>query len=158
MSRIIREGEPPNPAGLFEAADRAARKVARDAGNAALAVVRPRIPRASGQAAEQTRVRVRTDIEGHHVTVGPSKKVAWRARYFEEGTGIYGPRHRPIRPRKAKAFRLPGGIEVASVKGQRPRHTYRDSKPAADAAFQAAFEAGLRDIDAEIRRSAGGPG
>ena len=156
MSRIIRDGEPLNPAGLFDAADQAARRVARDAGNAALAAVKPRIPRATGQAAANTKVRVRTDIEGHHVTVGPSKAVAWRARYFEEGTGVYGPRRRPIRPRKAKAFRLPGGKEFAEVKGQRARHTFRDSKPAADAAFQAAFDAGLRDIDTAIRRSIGG--
>lgn len=153
MSRIVTEGQPPNPARMFDAADRAARKVARDAGNAALAVVKPRIARATGRAAEQTRVRVRSDIEGHHVTVGPSKQVAWRARYFEEGTGVYGPRHRPIRPRKAKAFRLPGGREYAEVKGQRARHTFRDSRAAADAAFSAAFQEGLRTVDQEIRRA-----
>lgn len=154
MSRVITDGEALEPHRLFEAADREARQIARQAGNAALAVVRPRIPRASGQAAAQTKVRVRTDIEGHHVTVGPTKAVAWRVRFFEEGTGVYGPRHRPIRPRHKKAFRLPGNVEVASVRGQRARHTFRDARPAADAAFQDAFRAGLRELDGAIRRAA----
>lgn len=153
MSGVIHTGSPPDPGALFRAADGAAREVARRAGRAALEVVQPRIPRASGQSAAQTRVRVRSDIEGHHVTVGPTKAVAWRVRFFEEGTGIYGPRHRPIRPRKAKAFRLPGGREYAEVKGQRARHTFRDSRAAADAAFAAAFQEGLRTVDQEIRRA-----
>lgn len=147
-------GRLPDPAAAFHAADQAARKVARAAGAAALAVVQPRIPRATGQLAAETRVRVRTDIEGHHVTVAPSKKVAWRARYVEAGTGVYGPRHQPIRPRKAKAFRLPGGVEVSSVRGQRARHIYRDAKPAADRAFQGVWRAGMAEIDAAIRRAA----
>lgn len=154
MGGVTHTGTPPDPAAMFRAADRAAREVARQAGNAALQVVRPRIPRQSGQAASQTRVRVRSDIEGHHVTVGPSKAVAWRVRFFEEGTGIYGRKGRPIRPRRAKAFRLPGGIEVAEVKGQRARHTFRDSKPAADAAFAREFEAGLALLDRRITEAA----
>ena len=154
MSGVIHTGAPPDPGVLFRAADGAAREVARRAGRAALEVVQPRIPRQSGQAAAQTRVRVRSDIEGHHVTVGPTKAVAWRVRFFEEGTGIYGHRHKPIRPRRAKAFRLPGGVEVASVRGQRARHTFRSAKPAADAAFAREFEAGLRTLDERVTRAA----
>lgn len=154
MGGVTRTGEPPDPGAMHRAAEEAARKVARAAGEAALAVVKPRVPRQSGQAAAQTRVRVRSDIEGHHVTVGPSKQVAWRVKFFEEGTGIYGRKHRPIRPRRARAFRLPGGIEVAEVKGQRARHTFRDAKPAADAAFAREFEAGLREIDRAVEAAA----
>lgn len=154
MSRVITQGTPPDPARLYDMSDKAARKVARQAGNAALNVVRPRIPRQTGAAARETRVRVRTDIEGHHVTVGPSKNVAWRVKFVEDGTGLYGPRHRPIRPRHAKAFRLPGGVEVAYVRGQRAQHTFRDAKPAADRAFMEAFRAGLGEIDRAIRAAA----
>jgi len=154
LSGVIHTGAPPDPGVLFRAADGAAREVARRAGQAALQVVQPRIPRQSGQAAAQTKVRVRSDIEGHHVTVGPSKAVAWRVKFFEEGTGIYGPRHRPIRPRHAKAFRLPGGREAASVRGQRARHTFRQAKPGADAAFAREFEAGLRTLDERVTRAA----
>lgn len=150
---MTRHGEPPNPARLFDATDRATRAVARKAGRAALEVVKPRVPRASGQAAENTRVTVRSDVEGHHVTVGPSKRVSWRVRFFEGGTGIYGPKGRPIVPRRAQAFRLPGGIEVASVRGQRARHTFQAARPAADAAFDAAFVRGVEDIDAAARRA-----
>lgn len=154
MTGLELHGTPPDPAAAFHAADRAARNVARKAGRAALAVVAPRIPRATGQLAAETKVRVRTDIAGHHVTVGPSRKVAWRARYVERGTGIHGPTGRPIRPRHAKAFRLPGGIEVATVRGQRARHIYRDAKPAADRAFQDAWRAGMADLDRAIRGAA----
>lgn len=154
MSRVIREGEPLDPARMFETSDRAARKVARQAGTAALEVVRPRIPRRSGRAAQETRVRVRTDIEGHHVTVGPSKNVAWRVKFVEGGTGLYGPRHKVIRPRHSKAFRLPGGVEVTSVKGQRARHMFRESKPAADRAFAEAFRSGLGEIDRALKAAA----
>lgn len=154
MSGVITEGRPPDPARLFEVSDRAARKVAREAGNAALGVVRPRIPRQTGRAAQETRVRVRSDIEGHHVTVGPSKNVAWRVKFVEDGTGIYGPRHRVIRPRRARAFTLPGGVEVASVRGQRARHMFRESKPAADRAFAEAFRAGLAEVDRAMKAAA----
>lgn len=44
------------------------------------------------------------------------------ARFVHDGTGIYGPSHRPIRPvrRKALAFSgRAGGVIVASSRGQR---------------------------------------
>ena len=154
MSRIVTSGRPLDPARIFQAQDQAARKVARQAGQAALAVVRPRIPRQTGRGAEQTRVRVRTDIEGHHVTVGPSRDVAWRLKFVESGTGIYGPRHQLIRPRHAQSFRLPGGVQVEHVRGQRARHMFRSSKPAADRAFEEAVRAGLAELDAAAHRAA----
>jgi phage gpG-like protein len=42
------------------------------------------------------------------------------ARWFQEGTGIYGPRGEPIRPVRAKALAF-GGHFFKSVKGQPPR-------------------------------------
>lgn len=46
------------------------------------------------------------------------------ARWLQEGTGLYGPLRRPIRPRYAKALRIPtpsGVIYRSSVRGMRPR-------------------------------------
>ncbi len=48
------------------------------------------------------------------------------ARFVHDGTGIYGPRRRPIRPKRAKmlAFRPKGGRTVVfarEVKGTKPR-------------------------------------
>lgn len=139
--RVETVGTGPDPLTAFRALDRHAAAAARQAGRDAVAVVQPMIPRRTGQAAAQTKARVKKVPEGYLITVGPSKRVAWRVKFFEVGTGIYGPRHRPIRPRRAKAFRLPGGIEVAQVKGQRAQHTFRRARPRMDAAVQAAFRA-----------------
>lgn len=63
-------------------------------------------------------------IDGSPVArVGSSVKYA---RYVEEGTGIYGPRHRPITPKRASVLRwIPKGASkpafARSVRGMRPR-------------------------------------
>lgn len=51
--------------------------------------------------------------------------------YLEVGTGIYGPKARPITPKKAKAlhFKLKTGEEVFAkqVKGIPPKHIFEES-------------------------------
>lgn len=58
------------------------------------------------------------------------------ARYVHDGTGIYGPRHRPIRPKRAKflRFRPKGGgrwVYARQVKGMRPNPFLTNALPAA---------------------------
>lgn len=75
--------------------------------------------------------RMPVQIRGLHVRV----KVATTCGYglfVEEGTGIYGPSGRPIRPKRAKllAFKPRGSshiITVKSVKGQPGQHFMRNA-------------------------------
>lgn len=58
------------------------------------------------------------------------------ARWVHDGTGIYGPRHSPIRPRRAKLLRFkPKGasryVYVKEVKGMRPNPFLRNALAAA---------------------------
>lgn len=57
------------------------------------------------------------------------------ARFVHDGTGIYGPRHRPIRARAGHllVFRASNGKRVYAkqVRGQRPNKFLLDSLPAA---------------------------
>lgn len=58
------------------------------------------------------------------------------ARWVHDGTGLYGPRHMRITPRRARALRFtPKGssrpIYRASVKGMKPNPFLRDALPAA---------------------------
>lgn len=70
-------------------------------------------------AAPSLRVRVGTNV--------------WYAIYIHGGTGIYGPRKTPIRPKRAKAlrFRINGQVIFAkSVKGMRKNQFLKDALPA----------------------------
>lgn len=74
-------------------------------------------------------VRVIRNTREPRVRIGSSKEYA---RYVHDGTGIYGPRRRPIRPVKAQALVFPsrrygkksgpfrGKVVVKSVKGIKP--------------------------------------
>lgn len=58
------------------------------------------------------------------------------ARWVHDGTGIYGPKHMPIRPKRAKFLRFvpKGGTEPIfrrSVKGMRPNRYLKNAIPAA---------------------------
>lgn len=58
------------------------------------------------------------------------------ARYVHNGTGLYGPRHAPIRPRRAKFLRFkPRGskrwVYARQVKGMRPNPFLTNALPAA---------------------------
>ncbi|MFD7507893.1 HK97 gp10 family phage protein [Streptomyces sp. NPDC059853] len=73
----------------------------------------------------QLRASIRTSVTGTGTEVrGEVYTPLEYARYVHEGTGIYGPARRPIRPVRAKAlsWRGPGGRRVfaAEVRGQRP--------------------------------------
>lgn len=73
--------------------------------------------------------------------VGPVVRVGTNvrySRYVHDGTGLYGPRRRKIRPRRAKALRFKGArygksgyIYAHSVKGMKPNHFLSDALVAA---------------------------
>jgi hypothetical protein len=70
---------------------------------------------------------------GPVVVIGTNVKYAL---YVHEGTGIYGPKGRPIRPRRAKFLRFRpsrGGkyVYAKQVKGMRPNHYLTNALPAA---------------------------
>lgn len=67
------------------------------------------------------------------VLVGTSVRYA---RWVHDGTGIYGPRRTPIRPRRAKFLRFrPKGssryVYARSVRGMKPNPFLRNALPAA---------------------------
>lgn len=63
-------------------------------------------------------------LESGGFTVASGKAYA---AMLQRGTGIYNPRRRqPIKPIRAKALRLPGGIFRKSVAGAEPRKTVPD--------------------------------
>ncbi len=60
------------------------------------------------------------------------------SRYVHDGTGIYGPRRRKIRPKRAKALRFKGArygksgyIYARTVRGMKPNHYLKDALSAA---------------------------
>lgn len=57
------------------------------------------------------------------------------ARYVHDGTGVYGPRHTPIRPKRAKVLRWTsrGGqvVFAARSRGMQPNHFLRNALRAA---------------------------
>jgi hypothetical protein len=81
---------------------------------------RRRINSRSGDLARSIEVdTVRGPDGGVGVRVGSSLSYA---RFVHDGTGIYGPRGRPIRPTRGKALAFTGAggsVVVASVRGQR---------------------------------------
>jgi hypothetical protein len=88
-------------------------------GNRVRREARRRINSQSGALARSITVDVIVENGGAGVRVGTSLHYA---RYVHDGTGLYGPRHRPIRPTRRKALAFSGGtgtVIVASSSGQR---------------------------------------
>lgn len=86
---------------------------------------------ATGQTRSSVGVQLRALGGSPVVRVGSNLK---KARWIHYGTGIYGPRHRVIKPRRAKVlvFQVGGTTVFArSVKGMRPNAFLKDALPAA---------------------------
>jgi hypothetical protein len=116
--------------GAIDVAGKATAVEARDFG---VAAVRRVLPARSGRLRRGTVGRARKSPTGFVIEVGPVSRVKYPngvsakevTRWVAGGTGVHGPHGRPIRPRKADAFRLPGGRFVAGeVQGQRAQHPY----------------------------------
>lgn len=93
--------------------------VGRDAlrrGHRVQAVAQRLAPRRSGRLSSSIYVRMRAGILGPIVEVGsPLDYAKWQ----HDGTGIYGPRHRPIRPKRRGLSRRRGAVLVFDWRGQR---------------------------------------
>ena len=84
------------------------------------------------------RLRSSVSHELRQSTRGLLARVGTNVSYaldVHEGTGIYGPRRRPIRPKRAKVLRFKGRggriVYTKQVKGMRPRPFLRDALGAA---------------------------
>ena len=163
MSGVRVTGKMPTPRAVRGALDQAARSAVRDAGRAALPIVRDEAPGGLGSAMQAT---VRETPRGHSVRIAaaPRKKYgggqatgAQVVRWVSRGTGVYrkGPgRKRPITGKRGVlgTMTLPGGVRVRSVKGQRPNPFVERAKTRADAAVKVAVRVGAQKAANRLRR------
>jgi len=132
--------------------DEHARISARAAGTIGLAAVRRTMPARSGRARRGQRLTVRRTPTGYISDVAPTSRVKYPngvtakqvTRWVDRGTGIHGPRHQPIRPRKGGVFRLPGGFVANELPGQRPQHVYSRAQTSSQALAQRTLMLGAR--------------
>jgi hypothetical protein len=135
---------------VLGAYDTAARATARDAGDIGLAAVRRIMPARTGRARRGQRRMVRRTALGYIIEVSPTSRVRYPngvsakevTRWVDRGTGIHGPRHQPIRPRKGNVFRLPGGFVADELPGQKPQHVYARAHTQSDILVQRELERG----------------
>jgi hypothetical protein len=113
-------------------ADVEAQQTARQIGRETRDELRTRLPAQSGRLRRGVQSRVQRTGEGYRVEVSPSSRVRYPSgvtakevgRFVERGTGVFGPVGRPIRPRRASGFALPGGFRTATLRGQRPQRVF----------------------------------
>lgn len=110
--------------GLFQLLRSPTGAVARDAlrrGRNVRTLARVLAPKRTGRLAASISVKLVPRLTGLAVEVGTGLDYAL---YQHEGTGVYGPRHSPIRPRRGKvlvfAGRSGGTVYARSVRGARP--------------------------------------
>lgn len=135
---------------VLGAIDREGRAAMRAAGRLNVAAVRAAMPARSGRARSGQRSSVRREGLGFVLEVSPSSRVRYPngvsvrqvTEWLEEGTGLYGPRHRWITPRRARAFRLPGGWNAERVRGQTARHIYARVRTSEEAATERLIASG----------------
>jgi hypothetical protein len=154
----------PPMATVLGAIDLEARRTAQRAGRHGVAAVRQRLPARTSTVRRGQRSSVKRTGVGYIITVAPSSRERYPSgvtalevtRWLEGGTGVHGPRGRPIRPRRASAFRLPGGWMAEQVRGQRGRRVYDRVRSSEDAAVERILGAGLRGATAAAERALGG--
>lgn len=137
---------------VLGAFDDGARDAAREAGDLGLAAVRRLMPARTGRARTGQRRAVRRTPLGYRIEVAPTSRVRYPSgvsakevtRWVDQGTGVRGPRHRPIRPRKGGVFRLPGGFVAHELQGQAPQNVYARARTSSDALVQRTLENGGR--------------
>lgn len=141
----------PPIATIVAAVDTAAREAANEARRAAVPIARACLPARSGRARRGTVGRVSRTPTGYRLEITGSSRVRYPNgvtakqvhRFITRGTGIFGSLGRPIRPRKAEAFVLPGWA-AESVRGQ-PGHDYFGAaRTASEGVVVRAFADGAR--------------
>lgn len=156
---------PLNVQTVLGALDEAARDAARDAGDVGLAAVRRIMPARTGRARAGQRRAVRRTQTGYQIDVAPTSRVRYPngvsakevTRWVDRGTGVRGPRKRPIRPRKGNVFRLPHGWVADELQGQAPQNVYQRAQSSSEALAQRILEqgaqAGARAAERALERS-----
>jgi hypothetical protein len=154
----------PNPlpiATMLAAIDTEGRETvnrARELGVPAFRAVEPAV---SGRLRRGTVGRVARTLRGYSLTIAPTSRVRYPSgvtaaqvfRFVDRGTGVYGARGRVIRPRKAKAFALPGGWEARFVRGQHPQGIMARGEHAADPVITRELERGADRAAARAERA-----
>ncbi len=75
--------------------------------------------------------------------------------FQEQGTGLYGPLHRPIRPKNGKVLRFQVGgrtVYTREVRGSRPRWFFRGSVEQNQGRTERNFQAALDDVTRQLAR------
>jgi hypothetical protein len=149
---------------VLGAMDAEARSTARAAGNIGLAAVRRTLPARSGRLRRGQRVRISRTAVGLMLEVSPSSRIRYPngvtakevTRWVDEGTGVEGPRHRPIRPRKGGAFRLGDHFVAGELHGQAPQHAYERARSSSEALVERELAAGATRAARAAERVLGG--
>jgi hypothetical protein len=149
---------------VLGAIDAEGRKTAAGARDHTVAAVRRLLPARTGRARRAARGAVRRSPTGYTVEVKPTKRERYESgvtalevtRWIEEGTGVYGKRGRPYPPRRAEAFRLPGGWRTTMIAGQRAQHPYRRAQTGEQARVQRILADGAVPAARAAERALGG--
>lgn len=149
---------------VLAAIDVAGKATAVEARDFGVAAVRRVLPSRSGRLHRGTVGRARKSPTGYTVEVGPTSRVKYPngvsakevTRFVAGGTGVHGPKGRPIRPRRSGVFRLPGGITVREVAGQAAQHPYEKVQGPADAAVERILVRGADEAAHAAERALGG--
>lgn len=149
---------------LLGAIDTAGRDTAAQARDLTVAAVRRTMPARSGRARKAQRGAVRRARTGYTIEVSPSSRVRYPngvtakqvTRWVDQGTGLFGPKGRPIRPRRAHVFRLPNGHAATEVTGQRAQHIYRRAQTSTEAAVTRILIRGAQAGARAAERALGG--
>lgn len=148
---------------VLGAIDAEGRRTAGAARDHTVAAVRRFLPARTGRLRRGTRGSVRRSPHGYTVEVKPTSRERYPsgvtavevAGWVEGGTGVYGPKHRPIRPRRGKAFRLPTGWRSTTIAGQPARHPYSRVQSSEEARVARMLAAGAVDAAKAAERALG---
>lgn len=113
-------------------AERDTRRRAENTLGAARANLRARSRSGSGEVGRTLGYSLAETVQGWAARVGSDDE---RARWVEEGTGLYGPHRSPIRPKAKKWMRFVSGrgavVFTQQTAGQPGKHFLRDAAEAA---------------------------
>lgn len=137
----------PTMLAAIDAEGRRSAERARDLGVPAFRAVEPAV---SGRLRKGTRGRVTRTAAGFALTIGPSGRERYPSgvtdaqvfRFADRGTGVFGPKGRPIRPRHGMLFTLPGGWFATELQGQRAQGILERGRAAADPLVTRTLEEG----------------
>jgi hypothetical protein len=130
--------------------------------DAALPAYRAIEPARSNRLRRGTTGRVTRVKGGTKLTIGPTARVRYPGgrltrsaeggvsaievfRFVDQGTGIYGPAHKPIRRRRGGPFVLPNGVVTRQIRGQKPQFILKRGAAAIEPMVEAIIVRGADD-------------